>query len=185
MDTKVPLALAVQNLATLMEAIDDGNLDEAVIRLFTDQRLDLSSAVDRRICFFDICEKHVESLKDIARQYQKTAKALENALESVQKQTTEIMKGNPDVPYKGDLGRLQVQKNASPSCTILFETTKESSSNVVDAADINKYGIDEKFYEARTHYVLVLDKIKKALEAGENIPWAELKRGEHLRVYRK
>ncbi len=183
-DVKVPLALAVQNLATLMEAIDNGKLDEAVVKLFNDQRLDLSSAVDRRICFFDICEKHIESLKDIARKYQTTASGLENVLETVKKNTQEIITKNTDLPYKGDLGRLSVQKNAA-SCQIHLEMKKVSLVNALDIDDIEKYEIPEEFYDERTYYVLVIDRIKKALESGEEIKWAELKRGEHLRVYRK
>lgn len=184
-EVKVPLALAAQNLATLMEAIDEGKLDEAIVQLFNDQRLDVASAVDRRICFFDMCERYIESLKDIARKYQTTAKSLEGALESVKKNTLETMKALPDVPYKGDLGRLQSQKNGTSSCNVLLNTKDVRFNNAVNFEDVERLKINPGLYEERTYYVLVIEKIKAAIEAGLDIPWAELKRGEHLRVYRK
>lgn len=184
-EVKVPLALAAQNLATLMEAIDNGNLEEAVLKLFDDQRLALSASVDRRICFFDICEKHIESLNDIANKYKVTAKQLETVLETVKKRTVEIMNSIPDTPYKGDLGRLTIQKNASPSCMILLNTQKKSINHAVDAQDIEKHKIRDEFYDVHTYYSLVIDKIRKAIEAGEDIPWAVLQKGEHLRISRK
>lgn len=183
---KVPLALAAQNLATLMEVIDNnGDLEAAIIRLFSDARLDVASAVDRRICFFDIGERNAEALRDISRKYAQAAKQLEDALEAVKRKTLEIMKGLPEMPYKGDLGRLSVQKNSSASCNILIETKKVSFANALDLDDIEDLKINPGYYEERTYYVLILEKIKAALEAGHDIPWAELKRGEHLRVYRK
>lgn len=179
------MALAAQNLATLMEAIDEGRLDEAIVNVFNDTRLDVAAAVDRRICFFDFGEKNAETMRDIARKYQTAAKQLENALETLRQKTIEIMKQAQDVPYKGDLGRLQIQKNTSPSVKVLFEMEKKSIANAVDAQDIEQYGIDEKFYDVHTYYSLVLDRIKRSIEAGEDIKWATLTRGEHLRIYRK
>lgn len=184
-DVKVPLALAAQNLATLMEAIDEGRLDEAVIRLFNDQRLDLASAVDRRLCFFDICEKHIESLKDIARKYQTAAKQLENVMETLEKNTLDTMRLAPDVPYRGDLGSFRIQKNGAATVNVLFETDRKTISNAVDAQDIEKYAIDEKFYDVHTYYSLVMDRIRRAIEAGEDIRWAAINKGEHLRRTRK
>ena len=184
-ETKVPLALAVQNLATLMLAIDEGNLDEAMVKLFTDQRLDLASAVDRRICFFDLCQKHIDSLKEIAKQYELTAKRLELGLEKIKDDTLEIMKTNPDVPYKGELGRLQVQDNASAAVEVFLDTTKKSFINIVDPADIEKAQIPDKFLATHKYYTLVIAEVKKALESGEEIPWAKLRKGQHLRIYRK
>lgn len=185
MTAKLPMAIAAQNLERICEAIDEGELNEALQSLFTDTRLDLVDAIDRRIYFLELAKDRVKTLKRLRDEFSEAAKRVEYAVERVKEGTKQIMETYPDLPYKGDLGRLRIQKNSAAKISLPeIKTTEASVRNVIDVYDIRKHEIGEEYYEVHSYYTLLIDEIKKAIEAGEEIPWAKLDRGSHLRISR-
>jgi len=178
---KVPLALAAQNLSQLMEAIDDGTLNETITRLFSSDRLAVADAVDRRIFCLRHFEDTIKNLKAIADEYRLKAKQLEHALETIKEKTVQIMEQVPDVPYVGELGRLRIQNNSQSALELKFELGKKSVSNILSESDIEKYQIPQELMETVTYTALKSDTVKKLVEAGEKLEWASVQRGRHLR----
>lgn len=179
------MAVAASNLEQICNAIDNGEIDNALSTIFNEARLDLSASVARRICFIDLAEERISTLKRLKKEFGAAQTRLEYALERVEKGTIDIMESHKELPYKSELGRLSVRKNSSSSTSITeIEIKKVSIENVVDAGDIHKHAIDERFYEVRSYYSLLIHEIKKAIENGESIPWATLERGSHLRISR-
>lgn len=182
---KVPMQIAAANLEQICNAIDESELNDSLSKIFHEGRLDLSAAVDRRICFFDLAEERIATLKRLRDEFSQAAKRMEFALERVKEGTISIMESYEDFSYRGELGKLRLQKN--PSARLEFQGTKVSThtiSNVIDALDIQKHAIDGEYFETRRYFVLLNDKIREAIESGKEIPWAKLQRGKHIRIQR-
>lgn len=183
--TKLPMAIAAQNLETICNAIDNEEINDALSKMFAESRLDLADACDRRIYFLELAEDRVKTLKRMRDEFSVAAKRMEYAVARVKEGTLNIMESYKDLPYKGELGRLKAQNNPVAKVSLPeIKTTEVSVRNIVDAADIAKHRIDEAYYEARTYYTLLLDKIREAIEGGAEIPWATIEKGKHLRIYR-
>lgn len=180
---KVPMSLAVANLAQIMEAIDEGQLNDTITKMFNETRLDLASAIDRRICFFDFAAGQLETLKKLSTEYAAAAKRIEYVIKKVSEGTIQIMDAGPEeFSYQGNLGRVQAQNNAF-ALKLLIETKSKSFSHLIrddEATDIPmKYVKDITFRQIDTKAV------KEDLEKGELLSWATLEKGRHLRIYRK
>lgn len=184
MTTRLPMQLAAANLERIANALTDAELNDALAETFAESRLDLAASIDRRIMFMDLAQDRIQTLKRLKMEFSEAAKRMETALERVKDNTLATMEMYPDLPYRGELGKLKAQNNSSPRTVVELFTQNYQVSNVVDANDIHKHKIDERFFETKSYYCLVIDEIKKALESGEKIEWARLERGKHVRVYR-
>ncbi len=178
---KVPMALATANLAQIMEAIDEGELNDTITKMFDETRLDLASAIDRRICFFDFAAGQLETLKKLSTEYAAAAKRIEYVVKKVSQGSIDIMDSGPEgYTYQGNLGRIQAQDNAF-ALKILVETKSKSFSNLVS----DYANVPEEFVRYIAVRQIDTEKVKEHLKKGELLSWATLEKGRHLRIYRK
>lgn len=179
---KVPMSLAVANLAQIMEAIDEGQLNDTITKMFNETRLDLASAIDRRICFFDFAAGQLETLKKLSTEYAAAAKRIEYVIKKVSEGTIQIMDAGPEeFSYQGNLGRVQAQNNAF-ALKLLIETKSKSFSHMLDERDTV---VPIKYQKQVMFSQLDTKAVKEDLEKGELLSWATLEKGRHLRIYRK
>lgn len=174
---RIPMAFAAMILSELCDRLDDGeDPSELMVHAFKDAEVSLAEATDRRIAFVNWVTGAIDAAKRARDQWSERARKL-SALEAAFKSATaEIVKNNPDIPFKGDLGRLAVQSNP-PSLDLAF-AGKELNPELM-----SMMGIDDRFVIVATTYTLNVAAVKAALAAGEEISWASLKTdGYHLRV---
>ena len=172
---KVPMAFAATILSRLCDQIDDGvDPSDALVAVFEETKLDLADAVDRRIAFETWLSGSIETAKKARDAYAERARKLTAAHEAFKKNTMDIMQANPNLPYKGDLGRLAIQAN--PASLKLAFAGKELTPDV-----IAMFGVDQKYVKTFTTLVLDTVAVKAALQAGETFEWATLERGQSLR----
>src|SRR5688500_18041871 len=109
---KIPMSWAAAALADLCDQIDNGvEPTKAVSLLFQERKLDLAEAVDRRIAFVNAVDAQIEAARKAKDAWAAQVRSLEALLAAMKAGTKEIIEAHPDLPYKGSIGRLAVQKN--------------------------------------------------------------------------
>lgn len=174
---KVPMAEAALALSQLCDAIDNGVApDQALVSIFNETKLDLANAVDRRIAFFGMLDAELEHARKARAAWDAKVQQLKALSERLRASTKEIMEAHPDLPYQGQLGKLAVQKNGGQlPLTLAFDDREVSEET------IRMFDVDERFF--RRTYQLDTTAIRRALDAGEKLPWAQLgERGTHVRI---
>lgn len=176
---KIPMAVAATELAMLCDAIDDGvEPSTALVTIFDERRLDLADAIDRRIMFITLVEGQIEQARAMRAGWDEQVQRLKALLDTMRTKTKEILEAAPDLPYQGKLGKLAVQKNGGvpPLATTWGDRD-------LSAAEIEMFGIDERYVKVETTYKLRTDVVVKDIEAGHSVEWAQLApRGSHLRI---
>lgn len=159
-------AIELERLCDKVDSIDE--ITPVIEKIFSAATSDLSESVDRRISFIKYAESQIESGKTMRDQWDARIKRFERILNDIKHQTTEVMKSSPNLPYKGQLGSLKVQKNSVPS--LVFEN-----------AD---HFMRQYFYSVYVDHVPKINnaEVKKYLQAGEILEGTKLEYGEHLRI---
>lgn len=183
--SKIPLSLAMANLAEVLDSIDTGELDAVMGKIFHETSLDnVYGAIDRRISFLDNAEIDVEKLRGIAKKYTAAAKYLENAVDNLQQRTIAIMEQAPNFEYKGELGRF-THSLSQGSLELLVPTKDISISNSVFEKDVHQFHIDAKYLTQRVTYQIENAAVKEDLKSGKELSWARLKLKKCLKISRK
>jgi hypothetical protein len=172
---RVPLAVAASDLARICDELDAGvTLDQALVAAFDDTKLALADAVDRRIAFHEFASSALEAARAARAGWDERVQQLKGLIDRFKANTQAVVEAHPDLPYRGTLGRITVQKSpASLQTTFGFrELTPEL---------IEMMGIEPEYYTVKTTYTLDTKKAKEALAAGKSLPWAELTQSNHVR----
>lgn len=202
MTQKISLPVIVGAISRSLEAYEDGQFDEsALAEVLGDLSVDLRSAVDRRIAFLDHLGKRstggkpgtglIGRYEELYREYRAAAERAEALKERVEQHTMEFMAVCPDVRFEGNLGRLAAQNNSSGRLEVDFPLGSRTFSNLLEVG-----GGDETLETTAvslipTEYIRTITlkqldtaKLKSDIEAGKEIVWAKVERGQHLRVRR-
>lgn len=178
---KVPFAYAAGELAAICDMLDAGQeLDAILVEKFKSARLDLADSVDRRVTFLGFCEAAIDHAKKARDSWTQQARRLEGVFSRVKELTVEVITANPDLPYKGDIGNLRVQKSP-PSIDIHVPTKEISARYVVDDELITKNEIPANFVKELTFKQLNIEEIRKHLGDDKEVPFAKKTQGSHLR----
>lgn len=178
---KLPEALVANNFAQICAAIDDGNLNETIVKLFNEQRLDLRPNVDVRIGFLRLCSAAIQSAKETRDAYRERVKQLEHVEDLVKKATLSIMAVHEKIVVEGDTGRLCVQKNPE-ALDLGFDVSELVVNRVIDPALIEAHNIPDKYLKKIAAYQLDTKQIKEDVKASVELPWAKLSKGTHIRI---
>lgn len=178
---KVPLAEAAETFAIVCNAIDEGNLDETIVAIFNQTRLDLATAVDRRVCFLNFCTSSMQAAKETRNAWAERARQLEALEERIKVLTIDQIKSSGLEQAKGDLGRLCIQNNPE-ALSLDFDLHDMMVNRVIDPIFIEVNAVPDKYLKKIAAYQLDTKQIKEDLQAGETLPWAKLTRGQHLRI---
>lgn len=176
---KIPLALAADNFATICEAIDNGNLNETIDALFSEARLELTAAVDRRVLFLQFISGNIEKAEKVRDAWKTRVEQLKHVEKRVKDKTIDVMQAQQTVQYNGEIGKLCLQANP-PALELKIPVGSKSFNNILDG----KYIADIPNEYLKTISFVQLDTaaLKRDLDEGVEVPFAELKRGTHLRI---
>lgn len=177
---KIPLAVAADNFAAICHAIDNGDLNETLVALFHETRLDLSAAVDRRLCCLQLCSTSLEAAKGARDAWRERVKQLEFVEERIKGMTIEAIQITGMKEVKGETGRLCLQQNPE-ALSLEFMTHEMTVNRVIDPNDLERWHIPEKYLKKVAAFQLDTKQIKEDVQAGETYPWCKLTRGVHLR----
>lgn len=162
----ISFAEAATSLEALCAEIDTApELTEAIKDLFVESVADLEKSVDRRISYIKYAESQIVAAKESAHQWVRRQRHFESMLEKIKQNTVEVIKANPGVPYKGNLGVLKVQKNPAPSVVLADDCLERIPSQYI-----------------RVIQTVNRDAVKEDLKNGIEVAGAKLEWGEHLRV---
>ncbi len=172
---KVPMDEASGLLQELTDRIDAGEeLSTALVTVFNETRLDLAEAVDRRIAFDTWIKGAIVTTKKAKNAYALRMKRLKMMHKAFVEHTKLTILAHPDLPYRGELGRISVQKNAAK---LLLAFGKSA----ITPDMIRTFGIDESYLKAEVVYSIDTDKVKADLKAGKEILWAAVTKGTQVR----
>lgn len=173
---KVPMAYAAGVLADLCQRLDDGEAPGvALVSSFKETELDLADAVDRRIVFVSMIEGAIEEAKRARDAWADKIKKLNAAYEAFEANTVGIIKAHPDLPFKGELGKLSVKLNP-PKLVTPF------GDREISPEDVQLHGIDPGFVRIKTSYHLDKAAVKEAIKNGASLDWAKLEQETSLKV---
>lgn len=161
----ISLHEAASNLERICDNIDSvDDISAELQSAFVEAGQDLASSVDRRISYIKYCESQIDAARNMREEWDDRAKKFETILDRIKQDAIAAIKANPNLPYKGMLGKLRVQKNSTPTLVL----TESFCAGI--------YNVDK--------VITSLDKkaIIEDLKQGEEIPGAKLEYGEHLRV---
>jgi hypothetical protein len=165
----VPMAWAAGMFAALCERIDAAqDITPALIEAFEDQRLTLAEAVDRRIVVDKLFKGAVAQAKATRDEWTKRYGELEAAHERFKERTKEVVASRPDIPFEGTIGRIAIQRNSSAKLVFTDPNTRPQDV----PGRFTRVTVTEEIDEAA---------IRAALEAGEELTFARLETGTHVR----
>lgn len=181
--SKLPLGRSASNLAVILDAIDSGDINEALDKLYNDARLDIAGSVSQRICDIDHYKGELEQLEKTRDLYSAAISQMKNVISSLEKRTMQAMELIPGHPFKSETGSLQIKLNPA-ALSVLIPTKDVSVSNTILDADIHKWKIDQRYLVQRNFYCLSNETIKDDLKGGKELAWATLKQGRKLKINR-
>jgi hypothetical protein len=202
MTDKISLPAIVGAISRSLDAYEDGQFDEsALAEVLGDLSVDLRSAVDRRIGFLDHLGKRsaggkpgtglIGRYEELYREYRAAAERAEALKARVEESTMLVMQTLPDVKFQGNLGRLACQNNSAGRLEVDFPLGSRTFSNLLEFSggeetmESSAVNLIPEEYIKRI-FVKQLDtaKLKADIEAGKEIVWARVEKGQHLRVRR-
>lgn len=171
-----PLALAVNELATLCEIVeqeseDTGTLSEKIKEMFAFSRENLASNIDRRKNFYRFVVSQIDHAKQREADWEKDRKRMERLAEALKEDTKTCLEQHPDLPWTDTFGKkVQLVNSSAPRLIV-------KSIGEID------FTVDEYQRFVKTKLETFLDKaaIKEALTEGEELPWASLERSQYVR----
>lgn len=184
------LADASRDFAVLCDRLD-ATEDDAQFKALMSEFASVQDVVENRIDRFaamrEIVLGQVERDKKRAAQIRERAKRLESMMDRADAAVLERIAADPDKPWSGGERKLCRQANGQAALVVALATDNGESAvkdvNVADVVDSDtSLAIDDRFIEVRSYAVLNRKAVRAALEAGEELPWAKLARGHHLRV---
>jgi len=108
---KIPLAQATTEISMLLELIEDSDaLTPVTPPEFALALEGFRSSVDRRICHFEILSERKSLLQKLKAQVNTKIKAVEAAVEMLEKQTTGVIQAHPELDFEGFVGRISLKR---------------------------------------------------------------------------
>jgi hypothetical protein len=167
----VPMYEAAAELASLCKRIEDGeDLDQLLLTTFDRATASLSESIDRRRAFVRELKSKIDLAKDFKRQIQAQQKVCERILDRLKEQTLQLLKDEPDLPWKGSLGGKMSIGRAKES--LRFDTSIE---------DALMGEVNIKYLSKIVKYEWNKEAILEDLEKGIDLPWVRLEKTEYVR----
>lgn len=179
---RAPLEMAALDFAALLQQIEElEDIDQAVLSTFGEMKLELADAVDRRIYFLQFLESQVEHVDKMVKAWQSRKKVLQNLTERMEESTKHtILSANGKLKLSGTTGELSVQRSP-PKLDLLFEPMRKSF-DVLTHDVASKYEIPSKYIQHTEFLQLNKDALREDLQAGIELSWAKIVRGNHIRI---
>ena len=180
---RTPLELAALDFAAVLNQIEqlDGNLDQAIMSTFGELKLELAEAVDRRIYFLQFLESQIEHVEKMEKAWRERRRVLDNLNERIKESTkATIIAQEGNMKLKGTTGELAVQKSP-PAVQYSFESFKKSYDVITDDM-VSKYEIPAKYLQPVELLQLNKVAVREDLQAGVELSFAKLVRGNHIRI---
>ena len=179
---RVPLAQALAMVSEIYHRLEDGSTEpDAIAAVFSETRLDVAEAIDRRMAVKDSMEAEAEKCRIKAKSYAEAAGRLERAVEALKQNTLTVMQAIPDFPYADSAGRRIHIQQAAPRLVLDLGTAKKTFSNLVTTDIIAEHEIPLAFIQAGQFLAIDTAAVKAALEAGSAFHWAKLDRTTFLK----
>ncbi len=158
---------AATNLERICEDIDYADdITQELKDVFAEANDNLTTAVDRRISYIKYCESQIDAALNMREEWNDRAKKFQKILERIKLETIDTIKANPNLPYRGEMGKLRVQRNSAPTLCI----------------DEANFAPSQNCYIEKISKTLNKQMIIEELKAGNEISGAWLEYGEHLRI---
>jgi hypothetical protein len=178
---KINLGEAAQRLEQLCEQIETlEEVNEGIQFLFEHETENLKEAVDRRIRYFLYLDGAIQKAKEMQSAWKNRISILEATRARIEENTKLILQGAPNLRYGGDLGELQIQANGGKPKLQLHGPYENARDKFLTVDDPLIDTVDHSFLQSG--YRLDTELIRKALEIGSMLPFANLVRGNHVRI---
>lgn len=169
-----------QDLESVCEEIElnGGKITDELLAKFDNANLAHSQKVDKCCGLLRTLTHNSAFYSERSETLKRRSETIDNLFVALKERWKEVVKAHPDLPWKGTEGdKLRVQKN-QPKLIVDMGLDKRSFSNVMYGEEIDKY---RNFIDVLTLYLLNKEKVKAYLDAGNQLDWARMDQGDHLR----
>lgn len=179
---RVPLLEALSDLRDIVEAVEfaGGEVSDSLLPVFNRTVENLTQAIDRRVFLLKQIDAEVELLSEAAAQLLVKKRMLEKIKERVKALTADAMRRNPDLEFRGNLGRFRIVANGGLQ-PLEYRVKLETISHVVSPSDV--YLFPPNYVDKLTVFQLKKQEFEADLRAGLcDCDAANLReKGEHVR----
>ena len=175
--SKSPMAFAAHELSVVCDEMDGADKIDQFLDRFEDASLTLSDAVDRRIAVDREFKIRIAAAEEGYRYYRAAKEHLEAVHTRFKERTKAVIETSSEgvqEAFRGKLGKISLC-NSPPSVEYAF-ATKELT---LEAADF--FGVPRHYLITKTTYQVDTALVKAELQTGEQLGWATLKLGRHIR----
>lgn len=135
----------------------------------------LAQKVDNWISFLAYLDHCVLLLKGKRERLTRAIRALEHGIFRKREYIAGCIRAYPGVEYRGDLGKLRLQRPAKAGVQVRFPTKTKSFSNIVAEEALEIDPTIRPFCKHISFWTLDTDKIREEkLLRNDTIPWAKL-----------
>lgn len=166
-------------LENLCEQIEEGkDITDEFLTEFGSAKLQHAEKVDNWCHVLRTITHNSAVYSERSETFARRAKTLENLELKLKDYLKMTIKAHPNLPWSGTEGdKIRVQKSPE-SLKLNISLDKRSFTNVMYGEGIDKY---RNFIDVTTLYLLNKEKVKAYLQAGNELDWAKLEQGDHVR----
>lgn len=178
----VPMHEALSIIAALFAQLEDGSSEpEAIQNVFTETRLDVAAAIDRRKAAKSLLLANAESAAAMAAYYRMCAASMKKVAKSLEQNTIDLMLELPDYPYQDSAGRKVSICESQGALKLTVPTASKKVDHIVDLETVRALGIPQQFWKTVTYVCIDTESLVPALKAGMTCSWAQLEKTKFLR----
>lgn len=176
------LATLTQQFEALCDKIDsnDGLVPEDLLELFTDLQASHQEKCSAYVALLKVSQMNAAYYSARAEQLKQRAKMCETVEKSLKERLKYNLEQSPDLPWKTADGDRISLRDSPESLNLKILTSTRSFSKVIEPICLDQVPLE--FIDVVTIKCLNTEKVKKHLQAGNELDWAELKRDKHVRV---
>lgn len=175
-------AAIMADICAAIEANEDDELPKDLLDSFRTTKEQLYEGIDRRKAVADQFRATIAMVKEHGRKARAAAKKLEIAFEKFRESTKDVIESHPEISFRDSMKKKVYVCKSKPKLKLALPAANSKSfSNILDDGAIELLEIPERFLRQVTFRQLDTDKVRQALEGGEELDFAELEAVTQLR----
>lgn len=175
------LATLTQQLETLCDEIDavDGKIPEDILERFTSLQATHQEKCAAYVAVIGSLQHNAAYYSMRAELLKRRAKTCERVEKAIKDRLVWQLTNQPNIPYVSRDGDKITLRDSPESLELKIKTSSRSISRVLDS---EFDAIPAEFIDVVVLKTLNTEKVKKHLQDGNKLDWAELKQDKHIRI---
>lgn len=175
------LATLTQQLESLCDEIDEvgGEIPQDLLDRFADIKASHEQKCGAYVAVINTLQKNAAYYSMRAELLKRRAKTCENVEKAIKDRLVYQLTNEPNISYVSKDGDKISLRDSPESLELKVKLSNRSVSRVLE---FELEEIPVEFYDLVVLKTLNTEKVKKHLQTGNKLDWAELKKNKHIRI---